>query len=270
MNGDAAGLLQFLMLDRLPFALVIIVVAVIGSRFLTRSLNGLGDRFTSYRLLFKQVNAVTRFIVLVLAAGLVVTNTIQLTDEALLALSGSLAVAGGLATKDLAAALMAGIILLFDRPFVVGDRVEIDGTYGEVVEIGLRTVRIVTLDDNLVSVPNNRFLTDAVACANAGALDQMLVYTFYIGCTQDFRLAKRLAYEATATSRFVYLQKPIAVHVREGPVKGSMGQLAIHIIIKAYVLDGRFESAFGTDVTERVLGAFRAAEIRTVGEMAEA
>jgi small-conductance mechanosensitive channel len=267
VSSDAAGILQFLVLDRVPYALFIILIAVVGGRFLTRFFEGMGTRFASYRLLLKQVSAVARFTILVVTAGLVITNVVQLTDQAILALGGTVAVAVGFAFKDLLAALMAGIILLFDRPFVVGDRVEFGGTYGEVVEIGLRTVRIVTLDDNLVSIPNNRFLSDAVSCANAGALDQMCVYKFYIGCREDFTLARRLAYEATATSRFVFLQKPIAVHVREGPVPGSDTAIAIHIIVKAYVLDGRFESAFGTDVTERVLRALRTAGVRTIGEI---
>ena len=52
---------------------------------------------------------------------------------------------------------------LSELRFAVGDRVEFSGTYGEVVEMGLRSVRIATLDDNLVSIPNNMFLGAAVA-----------------------------------------------------------------------------------------------------------
>jgi small-conductance mechanosensitive channel len=264
---DSPGILQFLILDRVPYAVVIVLVAVFGARTFTRFLDGLGQRFPSYRLYLKQVSAVTRFAVLVGTAIAATASVVQLTDEAMLAIGGSVAFAIGFAVKDLLASLMAGVILLFDRPFVVGDRVQFGDAYGEVVEIGLRTVRIVTLDDNLVSIPNNRFLSDAVACANAGALDQMQVYPFYIGSNEDFERARRIAYEATAASRYVFLGKPIAVHLREGPIPGSMTQLGVHVIIKAYVLDGRFETAFGTDVTERVLRAWRAAGIRTVGQI---
>jgi len=51
------------------------------------------------------------------------------------------------------AVLVAGLLLLFDRPFRVGDRVSFNDVYGEIVSIGLRTVRLQTLDDNLVT-PN--------------------------------------------------------------------------------------------------------------------
>ena len=50
--------------------------------------------------------------------------------------------------------LFGGLILVYDQPFQVGDKIRVGGTYGEVKSIGLRSTRIVTPDDNLVSVPN--------------------------------------------------------------------------------------------------------------------
>ena len=267
MEGtETTNLLRFVVLDRIPYALVVVVVTVVGTRMLVGFLDAMGERFTGYRLLLKQTSAISRFAVIILATAVVLSSIFHFTDELLLAVGGSVAVAVGFAFKDLLASLMAGIILLFDRPFQVGDRVEFDGNYGEVKEIGLRTVRLVTLDDNLVSIPNHRFLNDVVACANAGDLDQMCVLDFWIDCAGDFDKAKRLVYEAAATSRFVYLEKPILVDVREAGVGDAAERFAIKITVKAYVLDGRYETAFGTDVTERTKRAFRQAEISTPGE----
>ncbi|NOY26357.1 MAG: mechanosensitive ion channel [Oligoflexia bacterium] len=249
-----------------PYAIAVIVVAYLLTRVGTQTLDALSERFTERRLLFKQLTAIGRFIILLVATVSVASAVINFTREALLAVGGSVAVAVGFAFKDLLASLMAGIILLFDRPFQVGDRISFDGAYGEVVEIGLRTVRIHTLDHNLVSIPNNRFLSDAVSCANAGALDQMCVFDFWIGCNEDFEQAKTIIYEATASSRYVYLAKDISLVLREGPVAGGGERFAVQITVKAYVFDGRYEVAFGTDITERVKRAFRAAGIRTAGE----
>ncbi len=264
---DSLELLKFVDPDRIPFALVVITSALIGNRLLLRTLDAVGERFTERRLLFKQLAAITRFTVIFAAAAVVISTVFRLSDQALLAIGGSAAVAVGFAFKDLLAALMAGIILLFDRPFQVGDRVAFGGEYGEVVELGLRTVRIATLDDNLISIPNNRFLTDVVSSANAGALDQMCVFQYWIGCNEDFDRAKRIVYEAAASSRYVYLEKPISVALKEGPVPNGAERFAIQLTAKAYVLDGRYETAFGTDVTERVLRAFRTAGIRTAGQI---
>ncbi len=269
MEDGLAKLQEFLDYRGVPTALLVIagawLVIQLGSGFA----DALGERFSRRRLLFKQITAVGRFAVVLLAAWLAIDSVVVLTDEALLALGGSLAVAVGFALKDLVASLMAGLILLFDRPFRVGDRIELDGKYGEVTEIGLRAVRLVTLDDNLVSIPNNLFLSTAVASANAGALDQMCVYDFYVGCREDVAAAKRIVYESAAASRFVFLEKPIVVVVREGPLAGAMGRFAVRITLKAYVFDGRYETAFGTDLTERVHRAFRRSGIRSAGEIEE-
>jgi small-conductance mechanosensitive channel len=261
------NLLEFVVWDRLPFAMAVIVVAFIGGRIAARSLDSLGEQIRQRRLLFKQVSAVTRFIVLIVATFLVANSLFSFSSEALLAVGGSAAVAIGFAFKDLIASLMAGLILLFDRPFQVGDRIHFGDTYGEVVELGLRTVRVATLDDNIVSIPNHRFLNDVVASANAGSLHQMCVFPFWIGCNEDIEVAKRIVYEATASSRYVYVNKPITVAVREGPVPDGAERLAIALTVKAYVFDGRYETSFGTDVTERVKRAFREQHVQTAGEI---
>jgi len=155
---------------------------------------------------------------------------------------------------------MAGVILLMDEPFQVGDRVAFGGYYGEISEIGLRSVRMITLDDNLVTIPNNKFLNEASASANAGALDCMVVIPFYLGAAEDFVAARRLIEEATATSRYVFLDKPMTSLVSDE----FMGERFVTVIrIKAYVFDARYEKAFASDVTERVKLALRAAGICT-------
>lgn len=262
-----ASLLEFVEFGMLPYAALVILIAYVAGRILSGSLDALGERINARRLLFKQVSAVTRFAILIVATGLVSTSLFSFSKEALLALGGSAAVAIGFAFKDLLASLMAGIILLFDRPFSVGDRIAFEKTYGEVVEIGLRTVRVQTLDDNLVSIPNHLFLNQVVSSANAGALHQMCVFPFYVGCNENIAEAKRIIYEATASSRYVYLDEPITIVVREGAVPDGAERFAIGVTVKAYVFDGRYETAFGTDVTERVKRAFAKQGIRTAGEI---
>jgi small-conductance mechanosensitive channel len=68
---------------------------------------------------------------------------------------GGLAIS--LAAKDTVADAIAGFIILIDRPFRISDRIEIQevGTWGDVVDIGLRTTRIRTRDNRLVIVPNS-------------------------------------------------------------------------------------------------------------------
>lgn len=183
----------------------------------------------------------------------VITGIIQPPKEMVLALGGSAAVAIGIALKDVVASIIAGVILLFDRPFQVGDRVSFNDTYGEIVSIGLRSVRLNTLDDNLVTIPNSRFITEMVASGNAGALDMMVVCDFHLALDADIELAQSLIHEVVVTSRFAYLKKPVNFVLSEVVIAE---RLALQMKVKAYVIDVHYEKAFQSDVVKRVSKLF--------------
>ncbi|MEL6177540.1 MAG: mechanosensitive ion channel family protein, partial [Myxococcota bacterium] len=117
----------------------------------------------------------------------------------------------------------------------------------------LRTVKINTLDDDVVSIPNNKFLTDAVSSSNAGELDMMIVLDFHVGVTADHELARQLVFEAAATSRYAFLKKPILVTVEDVSVGGIY---ATQIRARFYVADTRYELEIRSDVASRVKQAF--------------
>lgn len=265
--GADPQLVQFIKLDGLFSAAVILFAAWVLIRLLSRSLDTLGDRITERRLLLKQLSLIARFSIMLGAAVLAASSIFDFSGQAIYGVAGLILLGFGYAFKDVLSSVTAGFILMFDRPFQVGDRIAFDGFYGEVQEIGIRKVQLVDLDDNVVSIPNSRFLSDVVSSANFGALHQMCVYSFYIGCNEDFEQAKRLVAEATVASRYVYLDLPVAVYFSEGVVPDGAERFALKLTVKAYVFDGRYESAFGSDVHERVKRAFRTAGIRTAGEI---
>jgi small conductance mechanosensitive channel len=247
--------------SKIATALTIIAIVLVISRVSMATLERLGEGQARRRLLFKKVQSFTRLGLFIMAAYMVVLIFFGGEEEnkALIGLGGTLAVAIGFALKDTLSSLMAGILILIDQPFQVGDRVAFGSTYGEVKEIGLRSVRIITLDDSEVSIPNNKFLTEEVSSANAGALDMMVVIQFRIAPTEDFDLAKHLIHEAVLTSRYVFLHKPVVLELKEEMV----GIICVTTITaRAYVIDARYELAFVTDVTERAKRAFRKHGIR--------
>lgn len=68
---------------------------------------------------------------------------------------GTLAVA--LAAQETLSDIISGFMIMLDQPFAIGDRVEIQDidTWGDVKEIGLRSTRILTRDNRMVTVPNS-------------------------------------------------------------------------------------------------------------------
>ena len=125
--------------------------------------------------------------------------------------------------------------------------------FRSVQSIGLRSTRIVTPDDNLVTVPNAQVVDGQVSNANAGALDCQVVTDLYLPGWVDETRAKRIAYESAASSKYTFLKKPIAVIVKDEYEHGHV----LHLKVKAYVLDTRYEFLLASDVTERARRVFR-------------
>jgi len=210
--------------------------------------NRLMEKIPARRFFILQISTILSFALYIFGTVGLLIGVLQPPKELIFAAAGSVAVALGFALKDIAASLVAGILLLFDRPFRVGDRVSFGDTYGEIVSIGLRTVRLVTLDDNLVTIPNSRFITDVVSSGNAGELDMMVVTDFHLALDADIPWARKLLEEVVVTSRYAYLKKPVSFVVEELEVAHM---LAIRLRVKAYVLDVRYEKAFQSDIVLR-------------------
>ncbi|MCX4244259.1 mechanosensitive ion channel family protein [Paraliomyxa miuraensis] len=234
-------------------SLVLIAAVTIAMRFLHDTVAGLSRRFTSRRLLLQKIATILQFLVYIISGLAVVALSFRLTDAAIALIGGTVAVSVGFAIKDVVASFIAGIMIMVDRPFQVGDRVTFGGQYGDITAIGLRSVRLQTLDDNTVTIPNNKFLNEITSNGNYGALDMMVVMDFHIGPDQDVQLARELVTEAAVSSRFVFLEKPVVVLTNQVILESHV---AIRLRLKAYVLDTRYEKAFETDVNMRVLEAF--------------
>lgn len=254
-----SNLLSLFQPGDLPYALLIVVLALVTARLARKLFEGLGRRFTDKRLLINQAGSFVRFGILLIGGLTAALTVLEITPEVLLALGGTIAVSVGFALKDFVSSIIAGLIILIDRPFQVGDRVTFDGWYGEVSHIGLRSVKLVTLDDTQVTIPNNKVLTDSVASGNAGSVEMMIQVDFFIGNDQDLARAKQIVSEALTSSRFVSTSRPWSVNVSQVL---QDNYFALRLRARAYVLDVSFEKAFETDVTERVIEGFAAAGVQ--------
>lgn len=243
----------------LAVSLVVIFLVWLMLRFVDGIVDNIGAAFAERRLLLQRINAFFHFFAYVAAIVAIVLLSFELSPQVLAILGGSIAVAVGFATKDLVASLVAGVMIIFDRPFQVGDRVRFADEYGDILVIGLRSVKLRTLDDSTVTIPNNLFLNVVASSSNSGVLDMQIQVDFHIGVDQDVELAQSLVNEAAATSRYIYLPKPIVVHVSQTTLNNCV---ALRLRLKAYALDTQYEKDFESDVTLRVMDAFAKTDIR--------
>ena len=239
---------------RFAGAVLVFLLTFFAIKGVVYVLETLSERSAERRLLYKRIVPIARIVMWALALYIVLRGIFNVDGRSLLAAATAIGVAVGFAAQDILKNIFGGLVIIFDTPFQVGDKISVGGTYGEVIAIGLRSTRIVTPDDNLVSVPNAQIVDGQVSNANAGALDCQVVTDLYLPGWVDEEKAKSIAYDAAASSKYTYLKKPIAVIVKDEFDDGHV----VHLKVKAYVLDARFEFLLASDVTERARRAFRA------------
>jgi len=108
------------------------------------------------------VETAAKYMVLTIGA-VSALDSVGINTGALLASLGIVGVTIGFAARDSLSNFISGIIIFIDRPFVLGDLVEIDDKYGRVSEITLRSTRVVTSDGRMLAVPNTEIVNKTVA-----------------------------------------------------------------------------------------------------------
>ncbi|PMM06291.1 potassium transporter KefA [Vibrio kanaloae] len=236
------------------FSMIVIAAMWLLLKFINSLVTSFGSQFVQYRMLLQKLQSFTQFFIYVSTGLIVFMMSFRINDQILALIGGTLAVSVGFALKDLAASFIAGITVMIDRPFQVGDRVTFEGNYGDIITIGLRSVRMRTLNDDIITIPNNKFLNEVTTSGNYGALDMQVVIPFYVGMNEDITLARDLIQEAASSSRYIHLPKPVTVLVKQTITDNY---LAIQLTCKAYVVDTAYEKLFETDMTLRVMKEFK-------------
>ena len=208
----------------------------------------LASRFPRRRVQISSAFPVLRLFVWLGVILFVLTTVIRPEINTLVALSATAGVAFGLGSQELVKNVLAGVLILIDRPFRVGDMIRVDSFYGEVTQIGLRTSRVHTFDDSIVSIPNGLFLNTPVTNINSGELTEQVVVEFILPGRIDVGAVKELMEEAALCSPYVYRKKPVVVLVEDHFNWGCQSLFKV----KLYVMDVRFERLIASDITERV------------------
>jgi len=155
---------------------------------------------------------------------IVIAATILLTHfgVSVVAISASLGIAGlaiSLAAQDTLADVISGFIILVDRPFRVGDRIEISGlgTWGDVVHIGARTTRIRTRDNRMVIVPNSTIGKSQVVNYTFPDPRYRVQMDIGVGYGTDIEQVRRIIIDTVSRVEGVLADKPVdALYVEMG------------------------------------------------------
>lgn len=112
----------------------------------------------------------------------------------------SLGVAGftiGFALQDISKNFVAGMLLLLQQPFDIGNVIEINGFTGTVLNVDLRATEIKTLDGKIVLIPNGNVYTSAITNFSREDL-RRLDLSLGVACDADLELARVTALDVVA------------------------------------------------------------------------
>ncbi len=233
-------------------ALLVLALAYVATRIVVFLLTWFSEKVYEHRITVKMAIPLAKFAIYGFAAYHILGSVLQLSTAQLVAFSGLAGAAIGFGLKDLVAEVVGGFVIVLDKPYQVGDKVRIDDHYGEVRDIGLRATRLVSPDDSLISVSNQKILSQTLANANSGSQEMMVVIDLFIDSRSDASRAMQILREATVTSRYVYIsdKRPVTILLKDRPFYRR-------VRAKAYVYDLRREFEFESDVTKRAWDAFK-------------
>lgn len=189
-----------------------LVVSIAILLYITRKLTKLlvDQILPRYRLdigIRQSIGAIVRYIILIIGLYIII-STAGINLSALGVLAGALGVGIGFGLQNITNNFISGLIILFERPIKVGDRIEVGDVNGDVVRISARATTIITNDNISIIVPNSEFISSTVI--NWSHNDRMVRFRFPVGVSysEDPDQVKQLLLEVMKENKGVLRNPP--------------------------------------------------------------
>ncbi len=173
------------------------------------------------------VGTIVRYLILILGF-VIIMQTEGIDLSALTILAGALGVGIGFGLQNVTNNFVSGIIILFERPIKVGDRIEVGDVFGDVVNISMRSTTVITNDNIAIIVPNSDFISSKVI--NWSYNDRNVRFNIPIGVSykEDPENVKKILLEIAADIEGV-LKRP-APEV----LFSEMGDSSINFVLRVW------------------------------------
>jgi len=173
------------------------------SRILSRSIL---VKYTTSPAMVHSISTIIRYVILVIGL-IVIIQTAGIDLSTLSILAGALGVGIGFGLQNITNNFISGLIILFEQPIKVGDRIEVATIKGDVIKISARATTVVTNDNISIIVPNSEFISSTVI--NWSHNDRNVSFRYPIGVSyrEDPRIVKKILMEVAEENSGV-LKKP--------------------------------------------------------------
>jgi small-conductance mechanosensitive channel len=257
------NLVHVLLIDRVFYALMIIVLAFFANNMAMILLPALEQNIAEKtetkidNVVFGLLHKFATVIIFV-TAGVLALDVLGLNILPFIAGAGIAGIAIGFAAKDTLSNVIAGILLIIDRPFEVGDRIEVwsapvnSATWGDVLDIGLRATKIRTTDNIVIIIPNNVIMTRDIINYTTITDEIRVRIPIGIAYDADVRKAKELI-----TQVCLELDWVLSVPSPPKVVVKSFGDSAVNLEARVWIKDPRRRIDTISHITDRVKEVFQ-------------
>ncbi len=158
------------------------------------------------------IGTITRYFLL-LIGFLIILQTVGINLTTLNVLAGAVGIGVGFGLQNVASNFISGLIILFERPIKIGDRIEVGGVDGKVTGIGARSTTVRTNDNITIIVPNSKFISENVV--NWSFENNIIRFRVPIGVAYDTDVnsAKRILLEIARENKDVLDEPKPAVRL---------------------------------------------------------
>jgi small conductance mechanosensitive channel len=252
-NYDALVAQLMLILQNAIKAGVILLAFYIFYRIVRSVLTKLIEKFELEKTIVNFLFLGIKYVLMIFAM-VTALDQIGVNIASLIAGLGIAGIAIGFAAKDTLSNIVAGIFIFWDRPFYIGDLVEIEGEYGEVQNITLRTTRIVTPDGRLISIPNQKIAENKITSYTMFP-HLRLDIAVTIGVEESIENARQVLLGLVkGDDRFLKDKDPVVL-VKE------LGDYYIALELRVWLDDTKTHIPIRAELREKVFNAFNAAGI---------
>jgi small-conductance mechanosensitive channel len=247
---EAPSLSDVISGPKIVWTIIFLILGYLSIRISIIIFNAYAKRNPKFSLIIKRIIPIFRIFAWMILLYIIIVGIYSPPAATLLAFLASIGVAVGFAAQDLVKNVFGGLVVMFDRPFQIGDKIEASGQYGEVIEIGIRSTKIVTADDSLITIPNSAFMSSFVSNSNSGENNCQVVAEIFLPLNIDTEKVRKIATEAALISKYIYLNKPVVVLFFN---EIQYNQSVYKMRLKAYVSDLSKEFSFKSEMTEIVV-----------------
>lgn len=256
-------LFEFHLIEKMFPAFIIILLAGPINSFLLIVLGYLERKWADktetkidnivFDLLNKFSGAIIYVVSVILALDILGINVMPFVAGA-----GVMGVAIGFAAKDTLSNLIAGILLIIDRPFEMGDRIEVwsapagSATWGDVIDIGLRATKIKTTDNIIIVIPNNEIMKRDIV--NYTLISSQIRVRINIGVAYDTPIDKAKEVLLSIASQAEWISKDPAPKV----VVRNFGESSVDLQLRVWINDARQRMNTISFITDRAKSGFEA------------